>query len=155
MIKTNAMRILENKNIEYKPISYEVNDGLIDGVSVAKKINKESKEVYKTLVGQGRDEKYIFIIPVDKELDLKKAASAAGEKKVELIKVKDITKITGYVKGGCSPIGMKKDFPSFIQKESKHLEDIVVSAGKIGVQIQLNPKDLSKTINASLVDLIK
>ncbi|CCQ96219.1 conserved hypothetical protein [[Clostridium] ultunense Esp] len=110
-VKTNAMRILDTHNIEYKIITYDKKDGKIDGVSVAKKIGKEPKKVFKTLVARGSSgELYVFIIPVAEELDLKKAAKAAGEKKIEMIPAKDITKHTGYIRGGCSPIGMKKTY---------------------------------------------
>ena len=108
-IKTNAMRILDTHNIEYNAIFYDSKDGRIDGISVAKKIGKGLKYVFKTLVAQGNSGGlYVFIIPVAEELDLKKAAKVSGEKKIEMIPVKDITKHTGYIRGGCSPIGMKK-----------------------------------------------
>lgn len=155
MSKTNAMRILEDLNIDYNAITYESKDGLVDGISVAKKIGKAPEEVYKTLVGQGKEQIYVFIIPVDKELDLKKAAKVSKEKKIELIKVQDIIKHTGYIRGGCSPIGMKRNYPSFIQEDSIILDEIVISAGKIGLQIQLNPEDLLKVISGSLADLVK
>lgn len=155
MAKTNAMRILDMENISYDTYNYDSKDGLVDGVSVAKKIGKDVKEVYKTLVGQGKEQIYVFIIPVDKELDLKKAAAVTGEKKIELVHVKDIMKLTGYIRGGCSPIGMKKLYPSFIQEESLELENMVVSAGKIGLQIQLNPKKLGEQIQGVFVDIIR
>ena len=115
MKKTNAMRLLDSKKIFYHMLSYDIGDGLIDGESVANKIGKDFEEVYKTLVAKGKKSNYVFIIPVDKHLDLKKASRAADEKKVELIHVDDILKTTGYIRGGCSPIGMKKLYPSFIQ----------------------------------------
>lgn len=155
MLKTNAMRILDSEKIDYETISYEVNDGLVDGISVAKKIGKNPKEVYKTLVGQGKKQIYVFIIPVNMELDFKKAAKVTGEKKMQLINVKDIKKHTGYIRGGCSPIGMKKSFSSFMQEDSNYLDEIVVSGGKIGSQIQLSPEDLARLINGSFVDLVK
>ncbi|MBC8591351.1 Cys-tRNA(Pro) deacylase [Wansuia hejianensis] len=155
MSKTNAMRILDKQKIPYNMYSYDPKDGLIDGISVAKKIGKDVKEVYKTLVGKGKHQVYVFIISVDKELDLKKAAEVANEKKIELVHVKDIMKLTGYIRGGCSPIGMKKLYPSFIQEDSLNLENIIVSAGKIGLQIQLDPKDLANEIQGKFVDIIK
>lgn len=155
-IKTNAMRILDNHNIEYKIITYANKDGKIDGISVANKIGKDPKSVFKTLVAQGNSNAiYVFIIPVTEELDLKKAAKACGEKKVEMIHVKDITKHTGYIRGGCSPIGMKKDYPTFIDESASNLDTMVVSGGKIGVQIELNVEDLKNTTKASINELIK
>ena len=117
---------------------------------------KDPKEVFKTLVAQGSSgDIYVFIIPVAEELDLKKAAKATGEKKVEMVHVKDITKYTGYIRGGCSPIGMKKDYPTFIHKSALNLETIVVSGGKIGVQIELSVEKLKEIIKATIWDLVK
>ena len=155
MKKTNAMRLLDSKKISYDIISYSTEDGFIDGESVAKKIGKNVEEVYKTLVAQGKNSIYVFIIPVDKHIDLKKAAKVTGEKKIEFIHVKDILKYTGYIRGGCSPIGMKKLYTSLIQEEGLALENIIVSAGKIGLQIQLNPKHLGQVISGSFVDIIE
>jgi Cys-tRNA(Pro)/Cys-tRNA(Cys) deacylase len=155
-IKTNAMRILDNHNIEYDIITYNNTDGKIDGISVAQKIGKDPKEVFKTLVAQGSSRDiYVFIIPVAEELDLKKAGKVTGEKKVEMVHVKDITKYTGYIRGGCSPIGMKKDYPTFIHKSALNLETIVVSGGKIGVQIELSVEKLKEIIKATIWDLVK
>ena len=129
--KTNAMRILDNYGIKYNIITYDSADGKIDGISVAQKIGKRSEEVFKTLVVQGNSGNiYVFIIPVAEELDLKKAAKITDEKKVDMLQVKDITKYTGYIRGGCSPIGMKKDYPTFIHESALNLETIVVSGGK-------------------------
>jgi Cys-tRNA(Pro)/Cys-tRNA(Cys) deacylase len=153
-VKTNAMRILDSKKIEYTISKYENKDGKIDGVSVAKKINKDPKQVFKTLVTQGSDrEFFVFVIPVEKELDLKKAAKAAKEKNVEMIAVKDINKYTGYIRGGCSPVGMKKLYKTFIDESGKDLDIIVVSGGKIGVQIQLKPEDLIEVISGEFADI--
>ena len=153
-VKTNVMRILDSKNIEYTVSTYDNKDGKIDGVSVAKKINKDPKEVFKTLVTQGSDrEFFVFVIPVKNELDLKKADKAAKEKNVEMIAVKDIDKYTGYIRGGCSPIGMKKLYKTFIDISAKDLEIIVVSAGKIGVQVQLKPRDLIEATAGEFVDI--
>lgn len=155
-VKTNAMRILEQKNISYNMFSYENKDGKIDGISVAEKIGKDMNSVYKTLVCQGNSKNiYVFVIPVAAELDLKKAAKAAGEKNVEMIPVKDITKHTGYIRGGCSPIGMKKTYPVFIHNAGEELDNIVVSGGKIGFQIELPPEELMKAVNASFKDIVK
>lgn len=154
--KTNAMRILDRNKINYEVHTYDAKDGNIDGVSVAAKIGKQSVQVYKTLVAQGiSKEIYVFIIGVESELDLKKAAKAANEKKVEMLPVKDLQKLTGYVRGGCSPIGMKKHYVSFLDDDAKKLETIVVSAGKIGMQIEMTPDDLLATIGGTFVDLCK
>lgn len=155
-VKTNAMRILDRENIKYNISTYENKDGKIDGVSVASKIGKNVEQVFKTLVLQGQSKEiYVFVIPVNEELDLKKSAKVAGEKKVEMIHVKDINKYTGYIRGGCSPIGMKKLYKTFIQSTAENLETIVVSGGKIGMQIELSPKDLINIINGNFQDIIK
>ncbi|AIE61626.1 Cys-tRNA(Pro) deacylase [Bacillus methanolicus] len=154
--KTNAMRILDAKKIDYQISTYENKDGKIDGVSVAEKINKDPRQVFKTLVAQGTSkEVYVFIIPVAEELDLKKAAKAAGEKKVDLVPVKDIQKLTGYIRGGCSPIGMKKHYKTFLEATASEWETIVVSAGKIGVQMELAVDDLLTVTEGTLADLKK
>ncbi|KON86026.1 cysteinyl-tRNA(Pro) deacylase [Sporosarcina globispora] len=154
--KTNAMRMLDAQKVDYELITYDNLDGKIDGVSVAAKIGKDPKAVYKTLVVQGQSKQiYVFIIPVAEELDLKKAAKAAGEKKVEMIPVKDIQKLTGYIRGGCSPVGMKRQYPSFIDAKAAELDQIIVSGGKIGMQIELKVEDLEKAIRADLADVIK
>lgn len=155
-VKTNAMRILDKNKINYEVITYEVSDGKIDGISVAEKIGKALSDVYKTLVAQGNSKDiYVFVIPVKEELDLKKAAKVAGEKKVELIAVKDILKYTGYIRGGCSPVGMKKHYKTFINNTAKELDMVVVSGGKIGVQIEINVEDLLKATEGELQDIIK
>lgn len=155
-VKTNAMRILDRENIKYNISTYENKDGKIDGVSVASKIGKNVEQVFKTLVLQGQSKEiYVFVIPVNEELDLKKSAKVAGEKKVEMIHVKDINKYTGYIRGGCSPIGMKKLYKTFIHSTAENLETIVVSGGKIGMQIELSPKDLTNIINVNFQDIIK
>lgn len=154
-IKTNAMRILDSKKIKYNMLSYDVSDDHVDGISVANKIGRDVNEVYKTLVTQGTSkELYVYVIPVNENLDLKKAAKVAGEKKVEMIHVSDINKLTGYIRGGCSPVGMKKLYSTFINETAKDLESIIVSAGKIGYQIELNPYDLQKVINSKFEEII-
>jgi Cys-tRNA(Pro)/Cys-tRNA(Cys) deacylase len=154
--KTNAMRILDAEKKTYEMITYEVADGKVDGVSVAHKINKDVKSVYKTLVAQGHSKQlYVFVIPVEEELDLKKAAKTVNEKKVEMIAVKDIQKLTGYIRGGCSPIGMKKRFPTLLDIKADQLEKIIVSGGKIGMQIELEVTDLIDIIKGNMVDLTK
>jgi Cys-tRNA(Pro)/Cys-tRNA(Cys) deacylase len=154
--KTNAMRILEQKKIAYRMNTYDSSDGKVDGVSVAEKIGKDPSLVYKTLVCQGGSGNYyVFVIPVKGELDLKKSARSAGEKKVEMIPVKDIQKVTGYIRGGCSPVGMKKDYRTFVDATSETLEDIIVSGGRIGTQIELKVEDLLNAAKAELQDVIK
>jgi len=154
--KTNAMRILDKKKIGYELLTYENKDGKIDGLSVAEKIGKDAAKVFKTLVAQGASkELYVFIIPVADELDLKKGAKAAGEKKIEMIPVKEIQKWTGYIRGGCSPVGMKKGYPTFIHEGARQLETIIVSGGKIGLQMELKVSDLKDVTEAKLVNLKK
>ena len=144
--KTNAMRILDSAGISYKQHEYE-SDGFIDGVTVAHKIGMPPEKVYKTLVAQGASRAfYVFVIPVEKELNLKAAAKAVGEKSIELIKVADITKITGYVRGGCSPVGMKKAYRTVIDSACEDLDTVVVSAGRLGMQIELSPADLCRAV---------
>ena len=134
-IKTNAMRMLERAGVSYELLTYEC-EVFTDGVSVAQKLGIPEEQTYKTLVTAGRSgEHYVFVIPVAKELDLKKAAKAAGEKSVEMVHVKDITALTGYVRGGCSPVGMKKQFATFIDESAGSFESIYVSGGRIGSQI--------------------
>ncbi|HII4440091.1 TPA: Cys-tRNA(Pro) deacylase [Clostridium perfringens] len=155
-LKTNAMRILDSKKVHYEMLSYESEDGKIDGISVAHKIGVDEKNVFKTLVAQGTSkELYVFVIPVAEELDLKNAAKIAGEKKVEMIAVKDILKYTGYIRGGCSPIGLKRDYRTFIHESAKDLDFMIVSAGKIGHQIKLNSNDLVEVVSGKFENLIK
>jgi Cys-tRNA(Pro)/Cys-tRNA(Cys) deacylase len=155
-IKTNAIRILDAKKIAYEVLTYDNKDGKIDGVTVAGKVGRDPREVYKTLVAQGASKNiFVFIIPVEAELDLKKAARAAGEKNVEMIPVKDIQKWTGYIRGGCSPVGMKKEYRTFLDESCNTLEEIVVSAGKIGVQMVLKPEDLIEVAKIETGDLLK
>lgn len=154
--KTNAMRILDKENINYTIITYDCKDGKIDGISVAEKIKKHPQYVYKTLVTQGNSKEiYVFIIPVMKELDLKKAAMVTKEKKVDMILVKDIFKMTGYIRGGCSPIGMRKNYKTFIDSSASEIDNIIVSGGKIGVQIELSVDQLKEVLNAEIVEIVK
>lgn len=152
--KTNVMRILDKAKITYKAHTYDHSDGAIDGASVAEKMGQNPEQVFKTLVtkGAGRDY-YVFVVPVLKELDLKKAAKSVGEKHVEMIHVKDINKVTGYIRGGCSPIGMKKQFVTVFDKSAENIETIIVSAGKIGYQIELAPKDLIELVGAKTAEI--
>ena len=153
--KTNAMRLLDGAGIAYQSHSYDSSDGHIDGEAVAKKIGRDFYQVYKTLVSQGPGpgQYFVFVIPVDQELDLKKAAKAAGVKSIQLTPVKDLTKLTGYVRGGCSPIGMKKPFPTWVEENAMLLDTIVFSAGRIGAQIECKPDDLIGLIGAEYADL--
>lgn len=152
--KTNAMRLLDAAGIEYKMHEYDNKDGKIDGVSVAHKIGIEPGRVFKTLVTEGAGGLFVFVVPVEAELDLKRAARAAGEKKVDMLPVKEIQKQTGYIRGGCSPVGMKKLYPTFIDTQAEEFESIVVSAGRIGAQIELSPRSLAETVNASFCEIV-
>ena len=155
MIKTNAIRLLETGGIPHSAHEYDVSDGKIDGVSVAKKIGQDPGRVFKTLVTEGKTKGHnVFVIPVEYELDLKKAALAAGDKYIEMIKSRDLEPLTGYVHGGCSPVGMKKAFPTFIEETAMLYATINVSAGRIGLQIELAPDDLAKAAGAVFKDLI-
>lgn len=148
-VKTNVMRILDKENIVYNIYTYEVKDNSIDGISVANKLGISVEKVFKTLVTKGHSgDFYVFVIPVAKELNLKAAARSVEEKSVEMIKVNDMLKITGYIRGGCSPIGMKKSYTTVIDESSVDLDRIIVSGGKIGFQVEINPKDLIRLVNA-------
>lgn len=154
-VKTNAMRILDSTKIDYETHSYKTDGEHVDGITVANAIGRDVNQVYKTLVVQGHSkEYYVFVIPVDQNLDLKKAAKAAGEKNVEMIHVKDINKVTGYIRGGCSPVGMKKLYGTFVNETAQNLDTIIVSAGKIGYQIELKPADLQEVTNFEYADVI-
>ncbi|UED72473.1 Cys-tRNA(Pro) deacylase [Brevibacillus sp. DP1.3A] len=152
--KTNAMRILDKEKIAYTMLTYATDDGKIDGIAVAQKIGREENVVYKTLISQGTSKSYyVFVIPVEAELDLKKAAKAVGEKKIEMIPVKEITNVSGYIRGGCSPVGMKKLFPTVIDQRAQSLETIIVSGGNIGVQIEMEVEGLLQATKGSLADV--
>ena len=155
-LKTNAMRILDKEGISYKTYTYDHSDGLIDGISVAQKMGQPVEKVFKTLVTQASSrEYYVFVIPVARELDLKAAAKAVGEKSVEMIKVTDITKVTGYIRGGCSPIGMKKAYKTVLDASGEGLEAIIVSAGKIGHQMELPPGVLVSFVHGKFESIAK
>ncbi|MEK4851692.1 Cys-tRNA(Pro) deacylase [Paenibacillus sp. FSL H7-0756] len=155
MNKTNAMRILDARKISYTIHSYDNEDGLIHGTAVAEKIGLPPEVVFKTLVAHSGPQPYVFVIPVAEELDLKAAARAAGVKKIELLPLKELLKHTGYVRGGCSPVGMKKLYPTFIHSSAVELEVIAVSAGRIGVQMELEPKLLGEAVSAVFTELVK
>ena len=153
-IKTNAMRILDTLGVDYEVITYTC-DGFVDGVSLAEMLDKPKESTFKTLVAVGKSGGYFaFVIPVAEELDLKAAARAVGEKAVELIPVKDITKVTGYVRGGCTAIGMKKDYPTVIDETCILFDKIMLSGGRIGSQIILSPDDYIKATNARCLPII-
>ncbi len=155
-VKTNAMRILDKAKIEYKAHHYTPEDGKIDGISVADKMGVPYEIVYKTLVTVAPSkEHYVFVIPVAKELNLKAAAKAVGEKSVEMIHVADINKVTGYIRGGCSPVGMKKEYKTVIDESAEALDRFFVSAGKIGSQIEISPNELKKVIKYQISAVIQ
>lgn len=154
--KTNAMRILDKNKITYEVHHYKVDEEHLDAITVAKEADIDLSFVYKTLVLQGSDKNYyVAVINGADELDLKKTAKAFGLKSIDMIAVKDINKITGYIRGGCSPIGMKKQYSTVIDKKAENLEKIVISAGQRGMQIELGVLDLISAVNADFKDLIK
>ena len=147
--KTNAMHMLEKAKITYQFHEYDHEDGAIDGVSVAEKLQQNPDQVFKTLVTQGASRQfYVFVIPVAKELDLKKAAKTVKEKNIAMLPVADLLKTTGYIRGGCSPIGMKKQFVTVVDGSAQKQDTIMVSAGRIGAQVQLSPMDLAAVTGA-------
>ncbi len=153
-IKTNAMRILETLKIPFQQYTYECGE-FTDGLQIADKLNLPHEKVYKTLVTVGSSKNYfVFVIPVAQELDLKKAARSVGEKNVEMIHVKDINKVTGYIRGGCTAVGMKKQYVTRIDSSAQTQSTIYVSGGRIGSQIELAPEDLARAAKAEFVDLV-
>ena len=152
--KTNVMRILEQKKIRYNSYSY-VSTQAISGMEVATALNQDPNCVFKTLVTVGTSRNnYVFLVPVNKELNLKKAAKSVNEKKVEMIKAKELLPLTGYIHGGCSPIGMKKQFKTVINTTAQNFEKIIFSAGKIGYQVEMSLENLQKVINFTLADIV-
>ena len=154
--KTNVMRVLEQKKIAYTAHTYPHEEGVaVDGVTVAQSMGFDPASVFKTLVARGaKGQFYVFDVPVAANLDLKKAAKAVGEKSIEMIHQKELLPLTGYVHGGCSPVGMKKLFPTVIDKTAEDLETMIVSAGKIGYQVELAPHDLAALARAKFADII-
>lgn len=153
--KTNAIRIVQAKKIPFSVYEYEAPDGFLDGVSVAQQVGQNVDQVFKTLVLQGASrEYYVCVIPVAKELNLKKAAKHFGEKNIAMIPHKDITKVTGYIKGGCSPIGMKKLFATAVHESAASFETIIFSAGKVGLQMELPVPALLEIAQAQLADIV-
>ena len=154
MDKTNVMRVLDSKKVQYNSHEYEP-DATMTGEEIAGILGEPAEKVFKTLVTQAKSGKYyVFVIPVVGELDLKKAAKVAGEKAISMIKQKDLLPLTGYVHGGCSPIGMKKRFPTFLHETAKDFERIYVSAGKVGYQVELSPEDLVKIVGCKFADVV-
>ncbi|KQC85774.1 MULTISPECIES: Cys-tRNA(Pro) deacylase [Clostridia] len=153
-VKTNAVRILDRNKVEYELNKYECDD-FKDGVSIADMLEQSYDMSFKTLVTVGKSGKYyVFAIPVDKEINMKKAAKEVGEKNIEMVHVKDINAVTGYIRGGCTPIGMKKNYPTVINESAKEHEKIIVSGGRLGLQIILKPDDLVKVTNGRYADII-
>ena len=153
--KTNVMRILEQKQISYTAHTYEHEEGVaVDGVTVAAQLGQDPECVFKTLVARGASKGvYVFCIPVAENLDLKKAARAVGEKAIEMVAVKEINALTGYIRGGCSPVGMKKQYPTVFHETAEIVDTIMVSAGKIGYQVELAPVDLMELVGGTLFDI--
>lgn len=154
-VKTNAMRILDRMKIAYKYEEYACNE-FTDGIQTADMLGYDHDLVYKTLVTTGKSGgHYVFVIPIEKEIDLKKAAKAVGEKSLEMLPLKELTKVTGYVRGGCTAIGMKKQLPTVIQEDAGKLSHMYVSGGKLGMQIELAPEDLKKAAGAIYSDVVR
>lgn len=153
-VKTNAMRILDSAKIPYVCNTYEC-DEFIDGIHIADQLGQPYETSFKTLVTVGKSGAYyVFAIPINQELDLKKAARAAGEKSIEMLHVKDINKVTGYIRGGCTPIGMKKLYKTFVHESARLYDQIIVSGGRLGLQIELAPGDLAKVTKAEFIDVV-
>ena len=155
--KTNVMRLLDQKKVAYTAHSYPHEEGVpVDGATVAASIGRDPADVFKTLVAVGASKgHYVFVIPVEAELDLKKAAKAAGEKSVAMLPLKELTPLTGYVRGGCSPVGMKKSFPTFFHESALERPTILVSAGRIGSQVEVEPETPCQLVRGSFADLVK
>ena len=156
MTKTNAMRLLESAKIPFEIMEYPVDENDLSGNSIAKKTGKDPSQVFKTLVLHGdRSGHFVCVVPGNTEVDLKKAAKAAGAKKAEMIPMKELLPLTGYIRGGCSPIGMKKPFPTFFHSSALDFDVIYVSAGVRGLQLKINPQDLISYVRANVTDLIQ
>ncbi|MBP5605460.1 MAG: Cys-tRNA(Pro) deacylase [Ruminiclostridium sp.] len=153
-VKTNAIRFLEKNGISYTERSYDCGE-FVDGITTANALGQPLEETFKTLVARGKSsEHYCFLIPVDKELDLKKAAASVGEKSVTLLPLKELTAVTGYVRGGCTPIGMKKQFRTVIHNSAEALDEFYISGGRVGVQIKLSPRALAGAIRGGFADIL-
>lgn len=154
-LKTNAMRILDKNKVSYDIIQYEC-DAFIDGLHTAELTGAPVEQSFKTLVLQGKSgQYYVFVIPIAEEIDLKVSAKTVGEKSVELLPVKEITAVTGYVRGGCTPLGMKKQFPTVIQENAADYDTVYISGGRIGMSISLNPADLVRVTRACCADVVR
>lgn len=154
-MKTNAMRILESMKIPYLQYTYQC-DEFTDGIQIADMLGLPYEKVYKTLVTIGNSKNYfVFVIPIAEELDLKAAAKSVGEKSVEMIHVRDINGVTGYIRGGCTAVGMKKQYVTRIDSSAALLEKIIVSGGRIGIQLELSPADLAKAAKAEFADIVR
>lgn len=151
--KTNAMRILEQNNIAYESHAYPHGKEAPDGETVARLLGQDPDRVFKTLVTKGKNNYFVFVLPVLKELNLKKAAAAVGEKSVEMIPVKDINRVTGYIRGGCSPVGMKKQYNTVFAEECTVVKKIIVSGGKVGIQIETDVSELVKLVGGTIRDI--
>lgn len=152
-LKTNAMRILDRNKIKYDINTYEC-DEFISGTDIADRLGQNYDESFKTLVAVGKSSNYfVFVIPIDKELDLKKATKVVGEKNVEMLHVKDINKVTGYVRGGCTPIGMKKQYKTVLHNSIMNYDKVIISGGRIGTQLVLAPEDIVKVTSAIIEDI--
>ncbi|MCG7418998.1 Cys-tRNA(Pro) deacylase [Macrococcoides goetzii] len=149
-VKTNALRKLDQKKISYETFTYSIEEDQVDGITVANKIGQPVEEVYKTLVLQGKNNYYVAVIPVEATLNIKAVSKVVGEKKLEMLAVKNLEKTTGYIRGGCSPVGMKKQFPTVIDASAQTHEKIIVSAGQIGIQMKVNVDELIQLINAKV-----
>ena len=155
-VRTNAVRLLETAGVAVSEKFYDVSDGRIDAVSVAQKIGEPVEQVFKTLVTHSKgNECFVFVVPAAEELDLKKAAAAAGCKSIEMLPQKQLLPLTGYVHGGCSPVGMKKKFPTFIEESAILFDHICVSGGCVGCNIAVNPEALAEYLGATFCDIIK
>lgn len=152
--KTNAMRILDKNGVSYRIKTY-VCDEFIDGIHVADLNGDSYDQSFKTLVTVGKTGGYyVFVLPIDKEIDFKKAARLVGEKSIEMVPVKDIQRVTGYIRGGCTPLGMKKLYPTVLHESAKNFDEIIISGGKLGMQILLNPEDLARVVNGKFGDFL-
>ena len=154
--KTNVMRLLEQKKVPYTPHQYAHSEGeAVDGATVAAVLGRDPASVFKTLVTRGATKaNYVFVVPVLAELDLKKAAKAVGEKSIEMIPVKELTPLTGYIRGGCSPVGMKKQYPTVFHETALDYDTIYISGGRIGAQVELAPRALLDLLGASAADIV-
>ena len=154
LTKTNVMRMLSQVGIAFTPHEYEYDENDLSGVHASEKLDMPQEQVFKTLVTRGaRGDIYVFCVPVANELNLKKAAHAAGDKSISMVHMKELLPLTGYIRGGCSPVGMKKKYPTFIEETAQLYDTIAVSAGQRGIQVELNPFDLARFVGASFADI--